>query len=177
MSSGFSFSKYSGIAATAAWTLGWFVVACLAGAHQFSNQNNPSDVIDMSATSRDGTALVNLIVAVIATVLGGFVTIRMFSRRNQVEKPYDKPTHESAARRLTGWLAAVAWCAVAVIWNLSVLSCLIRAAREGQSVLMLMMIPFSLIGFFLLLTLFVSLGFAIDSLLHLGQRSDDINEK
>jgi hypothetical protein len=168
MSSAFSFTKYSGVAATAVWTLGWFTVACLAWARQFPNQNNPSDVFDMSAAPRDGTAFVNLIVPVVATVLGGIVTIRSI-RRGHVEKSDAKAPQESVARRITGWFAAVAWCAVAVIWNLSILSCLIKAAREGQEILMLVMIPFSLIGLFLLLTLFVSLSVAIDSLFHLGQ--------
>lgn len=122
----------------------------------------------MSAPPDDGTAIVNLIVAILFTLLGGVVTFRSIPR-NQIAEPEEKPTREPWFRRLTGWLAAIGWCAGAVIWNLSILGCLIKAAREGQVVLMLVMIPFSLIGLFLLLTLFVSLGLAIDFLLGLGK--------
>jgi hypothetical protein len=169
MSSAFSFTKYSGVAATATWTLGWFTVACLAGAHQFPNQNSPNDVFELSPTPHDGTAVLNLIVSVIITIFGGFMTIRTFSRRNWATKQDDKPEHETLARRLKSWVGAVVWFAAAVVWNLATFSCLIRAAREGQVVLMLMMIPFSLFGLFLLLLLFVGLGLALDWLFHLGQ--------
>lgn len=69
----------------------------------------------------------------------------------------------------------VAWCFVSVVWNLAVAGCLIRSADKEQVFLFLVLVPFSLIGLFLLLLLFTSVSVAIDSLLQIGRKTPSVN--
>jgi hypothetical protein len=88
---------------------------------------------------------------------------------NMVETK-DQPDTGSWSRRLIGWFAEFAWCAVAGLWNLAIEGWLIRAAQDGQFITLIILIPFSLIGWLLLLIRFVSIGVAIESFL----RHDEI---
>jgi hypothetical protein len=57
-----------------------------------------------------------------------------------------------------------------VVWNIGVIGWLIRAADEGDGWWMLILIPLSLAGWFLLLVLFVGVEVMIDSLLTVLRR-------
>jgi hypothetical protein len=148
VSTTFPASKYAGVAATAMWTFSWLMPACLAG--------------QRVAATRDSSSLVCMIVSVVFVVLGCGMTIRFYKRMNMVETK-DQPDTESWSRRLVGWFAEFIWCAVAGVWNLAIAGLLIRAAQEGQFITLIISIPFSLIGWLLLLIRFVSIGVAIES--------------
>jgi hypothetical protein len=151
VNSAISFSKYAGVAATAMWTLGWVVAAYVAVEHL--------------NVSRDSAALLSVVVTVAFSALGCGANIR-FARRIPSVQQEEKPPAESLSRRIVGWFAEFVWVAVATVWTLAVDGCVVRAAHDGHLVTVLMMIPFSLIGWLLLIVRFVSAGMAIDSLLH-----------
>jgi hypothetical protein len=69
------------------------------------------------------------------------------------------------------WLATVVWIVVGLVWNMAITRLLIDAAGKGRLSNLLVGIPFSLIGLFLLLVVFAAVGVALDSLLGLGDRS------
>jgi len=68
-------------------------------------------------------------------------------------------------RRIEGWIASIGWGAVAALWNLAVLNVLLRAAHDGNTTNILVMIPFSLIGWLLLIMLCVMISMGLDSLI------------
>ncbi len=145
MNSPFSFSKYSGTAAACAWTLGWALIAICA----------------MNSAKAPG----NSIVPVAATLFGAFTTYGTFPRTgpSTANAPDIEPSPpEPWYRRLGGWFAILVWCGVGAIWNLAIFSTAIRAAAQGQSLTMVILIPFSLIGGFLLLILFTAIGILLD---------------
>ena len=148
MSTTFPASKFAGVAATAMWTFSWLVPTCVAG--------------QRLATTRDSSSLICMIVSVVFVVLGCGMTVRFFKRMNMAQTK-DQPDTESWSRRLIGWFAEFVWCAVAGVWNLAIEGLLIRAAHDGQFVTLIISIPFSLIGWLLLLIRFVSIGVAIES--------------
>ncbi len=71
---------------------------------------------------------------------------------------------ESWARRISSWIAATVWCLFGALWNLAVFSGIIRAIADGQSLSLLIFIPFSLIGLFLLIVFFTGIGVSLDFL-------------
>jgi hypothetical protein len=133
------------------WTIGWVVAAYFAVEH-----------LDVS---RDSAALLNVVVTVAFSALGCGAAVR-FARRIPSIQQEEKPPAESLSRRIVGWFAEFVWVTVATVWTLAVDGCVVRAAHDGHSIALLLMIPFSLIGWLLLLVRFVSAGMAIDSLLH-----------
>ena len=133
------------------WTLGWAVAAYAAVQH-----------LDVSHNS---AAMLNVVVTVAFSALGCAATVRFAWRIPGFQQEKKQPA-ESLSRRIVGWFAEFVWVAVATVWTLAVDGCVVRAAHDGQAITILMMIPFSLIGWFLLLVRFVSAGMAIDSLLH-----------
>jgi hypothetical protein len=73
--------------------------------------------------------------------------------------------------RLLSFLATMAWCVVAVIWNLAVIGTMIRAVAEGKTWVLLVMVPFVLIGLFLAVVLFASVQVGILHLFKIGRPS------
>jgi hypothetical protein len=65
---------------------------------------------------------------------------------------------EPRSRRITGWLAGLFVCGMAVVWNIGIFAGLLDAADEGNVWWMVCLIPLSLGGWFLLLVLFVAVG-------------------
>jgi len=148
-SSGFSISRYSGVTAAALWTLTWVVAAYFAGERLLS--------------SRGAVDILNVFVALACVAFGCWAIARSV------------PNHVCLlsgpgpwSNRVGGWFAVIVWCIVATLWNTSMVGSLVRAAISGHFTLVVM-IPFSLIGLFLLITLFTCAGVAIDSLLQIGR--------
>jgi hypothetical protein len=141
---------FAAVGATLVWTLGWVAAGCVA--------------VDRVAGSPDGPALLALGVAVLMTAWGCWVTAGLLrsGRRNPAE---GRAPPEPWSRRITGWLAGLFWSGCAVVWNIGVIGWLVRAADEGRGWVMLVLIPWSLAGWFLLLVLFAGVGVMIDSLL------------
>jgi hypothetical protein len=151
----FSASLFAVVPATLVWTLGWVAAACVA--------------VDRVAASPDGPALLALGVAVLMTACGCWVTVGLL-RTGRFAPAEGRAPPEPWFRRITGWLAGLCWCGFAVVWNIGVIGWLIRAADEGSGWWMLILIPWSLAGWFLLLVLFVGVGVMIDSLLTVLRR-------
>jgi hypothetical protein len=153
-------SKYSGAVATAVWTLGW--IACAYHAFWYAEGQHA------------GAAYLNLAITTFGSVLGCVITTRLF-RRIPEEQPEKKTeSTESRASRIAGWFGLVVWCAAGVVWNMAVYWTVVRAVGNGQAVVVLMLIPFSVIGWFLLNVLFVSIGILIDSFL---DRDETVKKK
>ena len=130
-----------------AWTLGWVLSAACATQYWTSSHDN-----------------IPLAITAIVAALGCWMTVRTFPRNDKV-RAADIPgaqTAESWSRRISGWIATVVWCLVAVIWNLAVFSGIIRAVANGQYLSILIFVPFSLIGGLLLLVLFTAIGVFLD---------------
>jgi hypothetical protein len=144
-------SRYAGVVATALWTLGWVTAAWLAFRH-----------ID---TTRIGAAALNLAVTCVCSALGFIMTVRLIRHLPGTQREIKAEPAESWTRRLAGWLGGFVWCAVAVVWNLAVYGSLWRAVTNGPAPIVLLMIPFAVIGWFLLNLLFVGLGLIDDRLL------------
>ena len=159
VNSTFSASRYAGVAATLVWSLGWIAAACVA-------------LLRLGQAGAD-RGLVNMAVGLVLAALGLIVTVRS-ARHKPAAEPEGKPIHESWAHRFGTWVATVAWCGIGFVWNVAVFSSLIRASYAGQCLTLLILIPFSLIGLFLLLVMFTGLGVAVDSLLHIGQPTSAI---
>ena len=153
MNSPFSFSKYAGVAAAAVWTLGWVLVADLAVNRYFR--------------SGSGGALFNAIVAIVGIAFGGAETFWFYPRKPGINSSSPSPP-EPWYRRAMGWFAATVWCFAAVVWNLATFGTLARSAIREQSLNFVILIPFSLIGLFLLLLLFVGITLVMDTVLQLG---------
>ena len=145
-----SVSSYGFLAATVVWTLGWIGAASLA--------------VDRVRRSADLPSFVAMAVAVIFGSFGLWMTVRV-AASNKATEPEAPAPKEPWFRRITGWFAAIVWSGVAVAWNLGVIGWLIRLAREGRGWSMLILVPWSLIGWFLMVVLFVGLGVLIDSVL------------
>ena len=56
------------------------------------------------------------------------------------------------------------WCAVAALWNLAVFGTVARSATDGKAFAVLLVLPMSVIGWFLLNLLFVGIGILLDPL-------------
>lgn len=153
MNSPFSFSKYAGVAAAAVWTLGWVLVAVLAINHYF--------------TSGSDGALFNAIVAIVGIVFGVAETFWFYPRKPGINSS-NPSAPEPWYRRAMGWFAATVWCAAGVVWNLATFGTLARSAIHEQSLNFVILMPFSLIGLFLLLFLFVGITLVMDTVLQLG---------
>jgi hypothetical protein len=109
----------------------------------------------------------NAVIAVIATVFGISLAVRMCRQKLVADSAAPSPP-EPWFRRVQGGFAAVVWCLVAVAWNLGVFGSLARSAREGQTLTLAILVPFSLIGWFLLLVLFTCIAVLLDSAFRLG---------
>lgn len=151
MKSAFSFSKYVGTATAFVWTIGWAFTATRAINYWMSSGND--------------LAWSNSIIPVTGTLLGVWTVFRIFPREGwHIANTPDASPPEPWYRRTFGWFALLVWCAVAIIWNLCVFHTTFLAATKGQFLLMVITVPFSFIGGFLLLMLFTAIGMFLDFL-------------
>ena len=155
MRGAFSASLFAAVAATLVWTLGWVAAACVA--------------VDRVAASPDGPAWLALGVAALMTACGCWVMCGLL-QRSRFAPAEGRAPPEPWSRRITGWLAGLCWCGFAVAWNIGIIGWLLRTADEGDGWWMLVLIPWSLAGWFLLLVLFAGVGVLIDSLLTVLRR-------
>jgi hypothetical protein len=68
---------------------------------------------------------------------------------------------EPWTRRILGFCAVIFFVCAAVMWNIGFISWPIQLADEGEGGLMLVLIPWSVIGLFLLIMLFAVIGMTI----------------
>jgi len=135
------------------WTFGWILVANLAVEHL--------------AASGGDAALFNVMVAIAGIMFGCLETFWFYPRKPGISSSNPSPP-EPWYRRAMGWFGATVWCLAGVVWNLAVFGTLARSATKGQSLNFVIMIPFSLIGMFLLLALFVGITLVMDTVFRLG---------
>lgn len=146
----FSVSRFAAVSATLVWTLGWVASACVG--------------VGRVATTPDAPAFLVLGVAALLTACGCWVLTGLV-RGGQGEPAEGREEPEPWSRRITGWLTGLFWSGCAVVWNIGTITWLVRAADEGDSWVMLVLIPWSLVGWFLLLVLFTWVGTLLGSLL------------
>lgn len=149
-------SKYAGLVATGVWTLGWVVGAVRAVQY-----------VQHLAPTRDHAAMLSLFITFACSALGSIMTYRIARPRPDLERPEEekKPeVAESLSKRITGWFGAVVWCGVAALWNVAIFGTVARSATNGNAFAIVLMVPFSLIGWFLLNLLFVGIGLLLDPL-------------
>jgi hypothetical protein len=159
VNSSFSFSKYVGTMVAIAWTLGWLVGAACATKYWM-------------APGSTG-ALVNLVLTLLPVAFGMWMTFRVFPRedRPQAIQPPDSSPPEPWYRRITGGIGLVVWCVVAVIWNLTVFNVVAHGAMKGQTLNIVIMIPFSAIGMLLLFVLFTAIAMLFDSVCQIEDKT------
>lgn len=142
-------SKYAGAAATIVWTLGWSLGAYRAAQNLIQPAVAP--------------IVISLVTAALALV-GCVMTARLIRPLPIPREEKKSEDTESTTKKIVGYLGVLVWCGVAIVWNLAIFGTLIRAASQKQLVIVLLMIPFSVIGWFLLNVLFVSIGLVLDSI-------------
>jgi hypothetical protein len=134
------------------WTFGWLVGADCAARYWMA--------------SSSGIALINLFLTMLPVAFGFWMIFRVFPRDYgpQMAQPADSSPPEPWYRRITGGVGLVLWCAVAVVWNMAVFNVAAHGALKGQTLNILLMIPFSVIGMLLLFVLFTAIAILFDSL-------------
>lgn len=132
------------------WTFSWVLVASRAAYH--------------AAKSGGGAAWFNALLSLVATAAGCLMVIR--SRPRDGDSPVDNRQYpkESWFKRISGWFATAVWCLVGLFWNVTVFRLLCHAATEGPNLVLVILLPVSAIGFFLLLLVFVVIATILDSL-------------
>jgi hypothetical protein len=145
-----SFSGHGCLLSTAVWGLSWIAVAAVA--------------FERVRYSRDLPSVVGLILSATLGAAATWLTLRL-ARATGTAKS-DAPTEkEPWYRRVTGWFAAIVWCGAAILWNFSIIQVLLHIAHEGRGWFMIFLLPWSLIGWFLMFVLFTGLGVVVDSLI------------
>ncbi|HEY1684903.1 MAG TPA: hypothetical protein VGG19_09075 [Tepidisphaeraceae bacterium] len=142
----FSFANFGCLLSTLVWTLGWVVVACIA-IKTVRHVSNPS-------------AVVGVVTSVVMVLIG----LRVISRSDKKAKaPKKEPVEQpSLGRQIGGWVASLVWCGVALIWNIGIFGVLCQQAAKGSGWFMLLLVIWSLVGWFLLVILFVHIGGILD---------------
>jgi hypothetical protein len=153
----FSFSKQAWFAATAIWSCEWIAVGCMAVLH-LNRFSGPAEYA-------------NVAIAGLMAFLGIFLTGRSVRRNGAGVEVGGREGRFGLWGRVGSWLVAVIWIVAGFVLNLAVTGLLIGAAGKGRLLNLLVGIPFSLIGLFLLLVAFAAVGVALDSLLGLGDQS------
>jgi hypothetical protein len=154
----FSAGSYGCLGAILIWTLGWITVAYLA--------------ISRASRSPNVSALIGALVSGLVAFIGCRISLRVLRRHSPVDVP-SISGYVSMPRRVTGWIAALVWCGVAVAWNLGVFGMLFKFALAGDGWIILLMLFWSLIGLVLLFILLTGIGVVIDSLLDFTRRGEN----
>jgi hypothetical protein len=151
-----------GIAATGVWAGAWLAAAGAA--------------VRRAVQAPDVAAWLGAGVAVLMVGLCSWVIVRLLRRGHPVRgtgsvAPFGyRPVREPWPRRLVGYLALVLWLGAAVVWNVGFIGRLVEAADQGEGWWMLVLIPWSLLGWLLLFILFTSVGVMIGWLLTVLRR-------
>jgi hypothetical protein len=149
MNSANTVSRYIGGITTGLWTLEWIVSGYRAFQHIMVASNFASSL--------------NLVVTLVCSVFGCIMTSRTLRRIPGVQTEEKPEVVESWPRRIVGWIGVFVWCAVAVIWNLAVCRTLVTAAADGQAIIVLVLIPFSVVGWVLMNVLLVTIRVMVES--------------
>ena len=149
-------ANFGVLAATSVWTLGWIAATALAAERVSSSNDVPS--------------LIGLVMAATFAFAGTWLVVRMIARTEATDSEAPTPK-EPWFRRITGWIAAIVWCGAAVAWNVGIIGWQLRMARDGRGWSMVILIPWSLIGWFLMVVLFVGIGVVIDSIVGMFRRA------
>lgn len=149
-------ANFGFLAATCVWTLGWIAATALA--------------TERVAVSSDVASVAGLVIATTLASAGIWLAVRMTARTKATE-PTTPASKEPWFHRVTGWFAAIVWCGGAVAWNLGIIGWQLKMAQDGRGWSMLILVPWSLIGWFLMAVLFIGLGVIIDSLINLLRRA------
>ena len=112
--------------------------------------------------SYDGWAMLAVLVSG-AVAVWGWLRVYSTASAERSPVPVDTTGTERAHRRVLGWLAALVWCGAAVAWNVGMIAAQIRLAGDGRGGTVLLLVPWSLIGLFLLRVLFASVTVAVDT--------------
>jgi hypothetical protein len=149
-----SFGRYGFLASGIVWTLGWIAVSSVA--------------IARMARSVELASIIGVVVSVVMMLIGiRAVAFRAIVGGIRAKEP---SSAESWGRRITGWFAALFWCAGAVVWNVGIFGVLLREAHAGHGWVVLLLVLWSLIGWFLLSVLFVGIGCGIDAIIQAMSR-------
>jgi hypothetical protein len=90
---------------------------------------------------------------------------RAFHKVGPVARSWHRPLGEPWPRRILGYLAVILFVGVAIAWNVGFLGRLVQAADKEEGWWMLVLIPWSLLGWLLLGMLFAAIGVMVRSLL------------
>jgi len=153
MSDGFTATCCGGVSAVGVWTLGWLTAAYTP--------------VRRVVAFPDGWAVLGAGVALLMTALGCWLTGRLLrngraiQRGGRVARSERGTFREPWPRRIFGFCAVIFFVCFAVMWNIGFISWPIQLADEGEGGLMLVLIPWSVIGLFLLIMLFAVIGVTI----------------
>jgi hypothetical protein len=156
MCDGIATSRWVPVSATGVWAAGWLAAAYAA--------------VHRAVRSPDGSAWLAVGVAVLMAALYSWVLVGLSRASNSLGRTGPAasteccPSREPWGRRILGYLAAILWSGVAVVWNVGFIGWLVEAAGEGRGWWVLVLIPWSLAGWFLLVVLFAGIAVMIDSL-------------
>jgi CDP-diglyceride synthetase len=144
-----SVADYIPVAATAVWGFTWLAAAWLAATRV--------------ATSPDTAAYVGLTVATLLAGACCWLTLKLTRGKKGIARRLPSPK-ETWSRRIIGWIAAIVWCGVAMIWNISTIGMLLRSANEGRGWHILFLMPWCFVGWVLLVVLFADGAVLVDSI-------------
>lgn len=144
------------VAATLVWTLGWIAATALAAQRVTGSSDAPS--------------VVGFVMATTFASIGTWLVVHMIARTKATVAETPTPK-EPWFRRIAGWVAGIIWCGVAVAWNFGIIGWQLRMAQDGRGWSMLVLIPWSLIGWFLMAVLFIGLGVLVDSVVDIFRRT------
>lgn len=153
-----AFSGYGCLLSTAVWGLSWIAVAAVA----FERVRHSTDLPSVFALA-------------LSAALGAVATwlALLFAKAAGTRESEAPTAKEPWYRQITGWFAAIVWCGAAVLWNFGIIGTLLRLAREGRGWFMIVLLPWSFVGWFLMFVLFTGLGVVIDSLIAPFRRGED----
>lgn len=143
-------ANFGFLAATFVWTLGWIATTAIAAERVRESSDVPS--------------VVGLVVATTFASIGIWLVVRMIAR-TKVSEPETPTPKEPWFRRITGWFVWIVWGGAAILWNFGIIGWQLRMARDGGGWLMLILLPWSLIGWLLMGVLFVGVGVLVDSVI------------
>jgi hypothetical protein len=147
----------AGISATVVWALAWLAAACIA--------------MSRAAAAPTVSAWLGVGVALLMVALHSWVLLRLLRRGRAfhpvgpVTRSWHRPWREPWPHRILGYLAVILFVGVAVVWNGGFIGRLVQAANEKEGWVMLVLIPWSLLGWLLLIMLFATIGVLFRSLL------------